>query len=242
MIGPRTAEVAHRKGFTKRGQMQAVRIGDFVGVRYDIRASGDPLRLYNVTADPHEDHDLAALPQYRNTLEQMNALLVTARIPDADAPRPYDTTLLPAAQPPRSPGRLDCRLFEGRWPWVPQFGAQTAASSKETPGFALPETVSGKDFGAEFSGFIQIPEDGAYTFAVQSDSGAVLRIHDALVVDDDFQHGDAAKTGTILLKAGWHPVRLHYRHDPAKGEPHLQVTLSRACSDSSRPVFINWGH
>ena len=88
MTGPRAKEVVARHGYTKRGS--AVRIGDFVGVRYDIQSPVDPLRLYNVATDPHEDHDLAAASQYQDVLLRMRELLITACTPALGAPRLYD--------------------------------------------------------------------------------------------------------------------------------------------------------
>ena len=57
-------------------------------------------------------------------------------------------------------------------------------------------------FGVAWTGFLSIPQDGAYTFTLTSDDGSVLRINDAVVVDNDGPHGAVAKSGTALLKAG----------------------------------------
>ena len=80
--GPITKEILARHGYQRRGQEQAVRIGDLVGLRYDIQAHADPLRLYNVVNDPKEMTDLSADPQYKAILAGMRDLLVTARTPD----------------------------------------------------------------------------------------------------------------------------------------------------------------
>src|SRR5260370_622506 len=68
MSGPISKEIVARKGFAKRGQEQAIRIGDFVGVRYDIQSADDPLRLFNIAQDPHEDHDLSSDPVSQKTI------------------------------------------------------------------------------------------------------------------------------------------------------------------------------
>jgi hypothetical protein len=67
--------------------------------------------------------------------------------------------------------------------------------------------------------------DGQYTFTVTSDTGVVLWVHDALVVDDDYTHDDSPRAGSVRLKAGWHPIRLFYRHEPAEFQPRLNVAL-----------------
>ncbi len=48
-----------------------------------------------------------------------------------------------------------------------------------------------------------------------SDAGASLHIHDAHVIDDDFNHDGSEVSGTITLEAGYHAYRLAYRHADA---------------------------
>ena len=64
-----------------------------------------------------------------------------------------------------------------------------------------------------FSGFIDAPADGNYTFSIAADTGALLRLHEATVLDADFNYkGGAEASGSILLKAGKHPFSLDYVH------------------------------
>jgi arylsulfatase A-like enzyme len=242
MAGPRAKEVVARHGYTKRGQEQAVRIGDFVGVRYDIQSPNDPLRLYNVVADPHQDHDLAGETRYEKVLSQMRDLLVTARTPDPSAPRPYDEEFLPAVAKPAKTGAIAYHTFTGTWPWMPDFRALTPEKSGEAPGFVLPgekpakgrkkqpaqanqREQAGPQLGVAFDGFVNVPADGDYQFTVTSDTGVILWVHDSLIIDDDYTHDDPPRTGSVRLRAGWHPVRLFYRHDPAEFAPRLNVVL-----------------
>jgi hypothetical protein len=225
MTGPVTKEILARKGYQKRGQEQAVRIGKFVGVRYDIQSPNDPLKLFNVVADPHEDHDLAADPRHQALIRQMTALLVTARNRDESAKRPYDQVPMPAVETPPQTGGLTLRTFEGQWPWLPDFRALHPAKTETAAGFIVSALNTTTPAGIEFTGFVRVPAEGEYTFSVQSDSGTDLWVHDALVVDDDYTHDGPARSGSVLLSPGWHPLRLAYRHDPAKGKPLLNVTL-----------------
>jgi hypothetical protein len=66
--------------------------------------------------------------------------------------------------------------------------------------------------GAAFEGFFRAPSDGEYTFYTASDGGAVVFLHDARVIDDDFARTKAEASGTVRLAAGWHPLRVYYRH------------------------------
>src|SRR5690606_36519145 len=65
-----------------------------------------------------------------------------------------------------------------------------------------------------FSGYIEIPEEGEYTFQMTSSEQVILRIHDALVVDGDFQAGsiDSAE-GALILQVGLHPIRIYVKND-----------------------------
>jgi hypothetical protein len=66
--------------------------------------------------------------------------------------------------------------------------------------------------GALFEGYFRAPADGEYTFVARSDGGTELFLHDCRVIDDDFARTGGPVTGTIRLAAGWHPLRVYYRH------------------------------
>ncbi|MDQ3815778.1 MAG: PA14 domain-containing protein, partial [Armatimonadota bacterium] len=84
------------------------------------------------------------------------------------------------------------------------------------------------DVAITFSGYIQVPEDGAYTFYLTTDSGALLRLHEATVIDADrgYQSGSEV-LGTMRLQAGQHPFRLSYARRQA-GTPPLNLQWSSA--------------
>ena len=238
MSGPISKAVVARKGYKKRGQEQAIRIGDLVGVRYDIQSPSDPLKLFNTADDPHQDHNLADDPRYQQTLAQMNDLLITARTPNAAAKRPYDDELLSSIAQPAQIGSLHFQAYSGHWLWLPDFRTLTPEKSGTLPGFVLPGKQSdvtgvkennreqaGPQLGIAYEGFINVPADGAYTFTITSDTGAIFWVHDSLVIDDDFTHDDTPRSGTVRLRAGWHPIRLLYRHEPAEYAPRLKVGI-----------------
>ena len=68
-------------------------------------------------------------------------------------------------------------------------------------------------FGYVFTGLIQVPEDGVYTFATRSDDGSILYIDGVKVVDNDFSHSAVRATGKIALYKGCHNYRLEYFED-----------------------------
>lgn len=66
------------------------------------------------------------------------------------------------------------------------------------------------DVGAVFSGWIEIPQGGAWTFFTSSDDGSRLRIGSSTVVNNDGLHGMTEASGTIALAAGRHAIRIEF--------------------------------
>jgi arylsulfatase A-like enzyme len=209
-----STDVFARKEVTGRGQQQIIRIGGFVGVRVQVTNASVPLRLYNVMTDPHQDTNLATNLAYTNLLAQMKDLLMTVRRPEPSAARPYDSELLPAIMINLvTNGALDFSAYEGNWPWVPDFDSLTAVSTGKVAGFDLSARSRDTNCGIKFSGYIEVPADGTYTFYLTTDTGANVWIHDAQIIDDDFTHDGSEHSASINLKAGLHPIRLFYRHN-----------------------------
>jgi arylsulfatase A-like enzyme len=221
---PASADVFRRKHVTGREQQQILRMGDLVGIRTQIKSADDPLRLYNVVTDPHEDHNLAADSAYAQTLATIRTMIATCRRPNASAPRPYDNQLLPAVSIEAKTGILHASRYEGSWPWVPDFDALSATTSGESAGLDLKSQASDAPFGMRFTGFLKVPADGEYTFSLSDDGGAQLWLHEAHLIDDDFNHTGAEVSEKILLKAGYHPMHLFYRHK--SGPVKLQLEYS----------------
>ena len=67
-----------------------------------------------------------------------------------------------------------------------------------------------RDYALRFSGYLEVPRAGVYTFTLVSNDGAALRIGDAKVVDNDHHQGVVETRGEIALKPGKHALRLDY--------------------------------
>ena len=73
---------------------------------------------------------------------------------------------------------------------------------------------------------LRIPKDGEYVFHLRTDTGALLRIHDATVIDADYGYTEGKEvSGGIKLQAGLHPFRLFYVHR-TKDKPSLNFSWS----------------
>lgn len=132
-----------------------------------------------------------------------------------------------------TPG-LDVAYYELSGPQrLPDFSALTPFKRDVVEEINFPSTDgpfagSGRadEIGAVFEGWIHLPEEGVYTFFIESDDGSRLFINDALVADNDGLHGmvEAAHTArwmTITMPIEPHigTHALYLRH----GGPNLGV-------------------
>ena len=68
-------EFAARKA-PVRGLQQMIRVGRYVALRTRIgEKGGGAIRLFDVVADPFEEHDLASLPEHAARIAEMKAAL-----------------------------------------------------------------------------------------------------------------------------------------------------------------------
>jgi arylsulfatase A-like enzyme len=216
---------AHRG--RKRGQMQIVRLGDYLGVRYDIKSAADDFEIYNVVTDPQEEHNLAGQPEFVQLQQEMKDRALRQRMPNSSAKRPYDTTPVPALETAQGEAGVRWQTFAGDWPWLPKFETLTPAATGVAPRPELSAVSLGDTNGVLFLGFLKVPETGEYTFYVTSDGPGFLRIHDCQVVDGDFGHAAGATAeGGILLAQGLHPFRLYYACQGSAASPRLQFEWS----------------
>jgi hypothetical protein len=100
---------------------------------------------------------------------------------------------------------------------LPFFVAMTPYATATVPSVNFAPTAgdfatSGRanDVGAVFTGWVDVPASGGWTFAIASDEGARLSIGSTVVVSHDGLHAFTEKSGTIGLAAGRHAFKLEY--------------------------------
>lgn len=199
---------AHRD--KKRGQMQLIRMGDYKGVRYDIKSAEDNFEIYDVVKDPQEIDNLALKPGFEKMQKKMKASVLQLRQADAEAPRPYDTALIPAAEVSAKffPGVVQ-QFFEGDFPWV--VSEKELKAKKRVLSKSINTPVEGNKNGMVlYTGFVKIPADGKYNFSFQTAGKAFVRLHQASLFDADFDYQKNKElTKEVSLKAGYHPVSVY---------------------------------
>ncbi len=114
--------------------------------------------------------------------------------------------LLPAVTTSALVNGLDYNYYEGIWNVLPDFTKLNTVKIGVTPNFDISQANRAINYGFNFSGFINIPVDGQYTFYTTSDDGSNLYIDNVLVVANDGLHAPVEKSGIIGLKAGNHYI------------------------------------
>jgi alpha-L-arabinofuranosidase len=108
-----------------------------------------------------------------------------------------------------TPG-LKYQYYEGRWDKLPNFDLLSPMRSGTIGQFGIPDENSNENFAVRLSGYIHIPADGIYTFFVNSDDGADIVIDGGLIADNDGRHAPQERSGTIVLKKGFHEIRVGF--------------------------------
>jgi arylsulfatase A-like enzyme len=202
---PRYLEFEPSRRGRPHGQMQSVLIGDYKGIRVDVKAHQDTFEVYHTLKDPKETVDLAGQPGVP-TQKQFQAAVLRSRRIDPLAKRPYDNALIPAVKGLDTRAGLMRKAYPGTFDWVPQFDQRQPSSEKVVKGLAV---TSGAQ---QFAGYLRVPKNGVYHFALTTNGKAVVRLHRALLIDADSQYkaGSKALSGKIGLQSGLHPFRIYY--------------------------------
>jgi alpha-L-fucosidase len=86
----------------------------------------------------------------------------------------------------------------------------------------------GEHVALRFTGFLEVPKDELYRFALASDDGSRLWIDGQLVVDNDGLHGTVEKQGARALAAGLHPIEVVWFNKTGGAELRLRWALPGA--------------
>jgi PKD repeat protein len=72
-----------------------------------------------------------------------------------------------------------------------------------------------ENFGFRYIGYVEVPENGEYTFSTDSDDGSRLYIGDELAVDNHGLHATTEASGTVQLQDGRHAIT-YFEHTDEK--------------------------
>jgi hypothetical protein len=105
---------------------------------------------------------------------------------------------------------LNYDYYEGTWDALPDLTALSAKKLGSVVNIDLAPRTREDNYAFRFTGFIEAPTDGVYTFYSTSDDGSRLQIGSTTVVDNDGIHDAKEVSGAIGLKKGKHAFTLTY--------------------------------
>lgn len=160
---------------------------------------------------------------HTKVVDPQNSDTIIFKAPAEDGDYPYVCTLPGHAYLMRGVMRvggsatglsdLTYNYFEGVWSKLPDFSALTPKSAGQLPKNTIDLSVAGRadHFGMVFSGKLNVPQDGEYTFYINSDDGSRIWINDQQVVEYDGIHApEGDRIGKVRLTKGAHPFRLEF--------------------------------
>ena len=109
---------------------------------------------------------------------------------------------------PAAVNGLQYDYFEHQFGGCGEFDTTVPDASGVTEGINTKMAKRGNDFGVRFSGVIEIPDDGEYTFWLNSDDDSQLFLDGQRLINNDGTHPPAEKSGKATLKAGPHSFTL----------------------------------
>ena len=125
--------------------------------------------------------------------------------------RQQTSSLRPADNPAGATAGVDYTYYEGpNWSALPAFATLTPVASGTVGTFDITPRLRADNFAFRYTGYVQVPTDGVYTFYTSSDDGSQLFIGNQLVVSNDGLHATQERSGQIGLKAGLHAITVTY--------------------------------
>ena len=106
---------------------------------------------------------------------------------------------------------LGYKYYEGDWDKLPDFSKLEVKKDGTLPNGLLTIKPFRKErFGVVFTGRLNVPKTGDYTFNMASDDGMRVEIDGKKVVEHDGLHGMEPKQGKAKLEAGVREIRVSY--------------------------------
>lgn len=107
---------------------------------------------------------------------------------------------------------LTYKLFKGEWRKLPEFSSLNPikSGSVKTPSAEMAEGEIADQYALSFDGYLEIKEEGFYTFSLSSDDGSQFIIGEKLLINNDGLHSFMAIEGRIRLPKGTFPIRVTF--------------------------------
>lgn len=234
---PAYEDYARERQKRKRGQMQVVFLDGYKGVRANIQDPADDFEIYEVNGDPGERKNLAdTTAQIKALNAKMKDRVLQIRRTNSSAPRPYDDLAMPAlADTSAAPG-LTWKVYDGEFPWVPNL---TNSKEDRTHTSTTIETELPAKATSTAHGFLKVPSEGNYTFHLEVAGKAVVRLHDAILIDADYGYPSGEERhSTVRLEGGLHPLTIWVTAGDAQPKLSLEWTVDGTRSTISETALF----
>ncbi len=188
---------------------EGVRVSVDGNVLVDWKAGYSRLSLYPAWTVPSSEALLLGCYECVWRIDAMT-LLPVAGTGRPLAPAPPSARREPENPPDAAARGLAFEYYEGIWMRLPDFGQLQPVRRGKVETFDISGRVRPDLFAFRFTGYLQAPAEGEYTFYVNSDDGSRLLIGSTEVVNNDFTHHAQEKKGSLRLRPGKHAVTVEY--------------------------------
>ena len=115
---------------------------------------------------------------------------------------------------PASPARVNdgliCSQYKGSFKTTANMPHSQPDTVLTVSSFEVPKAAEAPAFGLQYRGYLDIPQDGIYSFFLTCDDGGILKIADREVVNNDGNHPPIEKNGQVALKKGYQKIALDF--------------------------------
>ncbi|MDQ2718728.1 MAG: family 20 glycosylhydrolase [Bacteroidota bacterium] len=105
---------------------------------------------------------------------------------------------------------LKCIYYKGSFSDTKNMTSVAPSQTFNVNNIAVPSEVNAPTFGLQYRGYIDVPENGIYSFYLTSDDGSLLTIDGKTVVDNDGLHSAIERSGEVALEKGLHLFSLDF--------------------------------
>lgn len=161
------------------------------------------------TPDSHAQTLSAPLLINKDTFVRLAAITASGRRGNVYNLHYKQQNMAGAVQLPSVKKGLQCDYFPGA------YKSSTLMKGKPAAVFiadsvAVPVKANSPSFGLKYHGYLDIPENGIYSFFLTCDDGGILKIAGHEVVNNDGWHGPFEKSGQAALMKGLQPLELDF--------------------------------
>jgi hypothetical protein len=133
--------------------------------------------------------------------------------------------LLPAVNLSNPVNGMNYSYYEAsNYSVVPDFTTITPVKTGMVNNFDISVANRSQQYAINYSGYINVPADGQYTFYLSSDDGSTLYIDGQQIVNNDGLHAMIQQSNSIGLQAGFHKISVGFFQ--CTGDQGLKVSYS----------------